>query len=61
MPPHHVKVPGPRGWRGGLADLQEQIDTASCGEDKRVTVQGPVKKPQMDYMSHSVGGGGASS
>ena len=35
------------GQDSGLADLQ----------NKRVTVQGcPVKKPQMDYMSHRGGG-----
>ena len=27
-------------------------------KNKRVTVQGPVKKPQMDYMSLGGGGGG---
>ena len=46
-------------WGGqdsGLADLQE-VDTASCGEEW-VTVQGPVKDPPMDSMSH--GGGGLS-
>ena len=26
-------------------------------KNKRVTVQDPVKKPQMDYMSHRGGGG----
>ena len=26
-------------------------------KNKRVTVQGPVKKPQMDSMSHRGGGG----
>ena len=26
-------------------------------KNKRVTAQGPIKKPQMDYMSHRGGGG----
>ena len=29
-------------------------------KNKRVTVQGPVKKPQMDYMSHRGPCGGGS-
>ena len=40
------------GQHSGLADLQENIGTASCGEEQTGDCPGPVKKPQMDYMSH---------
>ena len=35
-----------------MGDLQEKIDTASCCEEYTGDCAGPVKKPQMDYMSH---------
>ena len=45
------------GQGSGLADLQEKIDTASCGEEQKGDCPGPVKKPLMDYMSHGGEGG----
>ena len=47
------------GQDSGLADLHEKMektDTASV-KDKRVTVLGPVKQPEMDFMSHRGGEG----
>ena len=46
-----VKTAAWRTFRGRLT-LHQPV------KNKRVTVQGPVTKPQMDYMSHR--GGGAS-
>ena len=45
------------GQDSGWADLQEKIDTHHAVKNKQVTVQGPVKKPQLDYMSHRGFGG----
>ena len=56
---HHNPPPmeNQKWWRqdSGLATLRHPV------KNKRVTVQGPVKKPKMDYMSHGGGGGGRES
>ena len=46
----------PAGTRAAAADRTQRPD-ATCDGTERVTVQGPVKKPQPDGTSHTGGGG----
>ena len=47
----------PQGTPAAAAHRAQRPD-ATCGGTERVTVQGPVKKPQPDGMSHGGSGGG---